>query len=129
MKFKCTITEEVLRATEKCGNDDGIAVSENCLFAYIYNQLVQNVSISNYAVNFLDRDNKRIAFKEVNLFHYLNDEISLFDQQPSIEQRRVNFLGKEYEIEIPDEVIEYWHPDPVVAVQNLINNSILQPIN
>lgn len=126
MKFKCTVTEEVIQKTAMCGLGEGVDIARNCLFAYIYNCLVGNVIVRNNTTIFLNKA-EDIIIGDIDNGVVIKNAISLFDDEKSIEQRRKNFLGKEYELEIPDEVIEYWHGDSVKAAQHLIDNPILQP--
>jgi hypothetical protein len=125
MKFKVKITQEVIDATCMCGKDCR-SVVENCLFAYCYNQLIPKVKVRSLTVDFFSKQDECMIWID----HCFKWEIALFDIYRSYEERRKNFLGKEYELEIPDQVIEYWRGDVVEAVQKLINegNKILMPI-
>ena len=127
MKFKCKVTEEVIQKTAMCGVDESKMKATNCLFAYIYNQLIPNVFVAKQHTFFLANKGGFDVIATIRNDKKLIKAIRLFDFQISIENRRANFLNEEYELEIPDEVITYWHGDTVKAVQHLIDNPILQP--
>lgn len=131
MKFKVKITQEVIDKTKMCGIDDSIDVTENCLFAYCFNQLVPRVRVCEsfekkctmVAVFYGKSQMQEMA--EVELDNEIFQAIRRFDNFPT---ERQEFLNKEYELEIPENVIIFWHGDTVAAVQKLIDNPILQPL-
>jgi hypothetical protein len=128
MKFKVKITQEVLDAVKMCGVEKKSQnyIENNCLFAYCYNQLIQNCKVCYDSILFYGKS--RQLLDTINNSNKISRAISYFDTR--IKTRATYFLNKEYELKIPDKVIEYWYKDVSKGVQKLINegNKILTPI-
>lgn len=136
MKFRITITKEVIEKSLMCGVTDKMPqgmgfsaletyVQSNCAFSKAYNQLVQ-VRVSSAYVRFFDEEGIEIAREELT-----NDQkcfVNVFDNMNEKPYERYSLIGQSFDVEIPDAVIEYWYGDAVKAVQKIIDNPILQPL-
>lgn len=126
MKFKITITKEVIDKSLMCGVDANILVHTNCAFAVAYNQLIPNTEVTHSYAWFDDEDGNNIG--ESKLMGDQIEFIQTFDCFSDDPTQRYTLVGQTFDVEIPDEVIEYWHGDAVTAAQKLIDNPIMQTV-
>lgn len=113
MKFIMNITQEIIDKGE-CGN------LSKCAFALAYNELVPNVSVASHIV-----------------FGRSSDYIGCIEAVP-LTSAQLRFIGdfdngkkcspKSFEVEIPDQVIDYYYGDAVKAAQHIANSKILIPL-
>lgn len=125
MKFKITITKDVIDKSLMCGTFQfKESVSQNCALAICYNQLIPDVGVGYPNVYFSMGLN---VVKEYMPQDQLNF-IDAFDNMMCNHMQRYTLVGQTFDVEIPDEVIEYWHGDAVTAAQKLIDNPIMQVV-
>lgn len=129
MEFTIEITKEVIDKSLMCGADNyDINISENCAFAVAYNELIPNVSVGPFYVYFGCKDLKNtIGYSK--LTPEQKSFITRFDLLGDTPKERYRLVGRKFEVEIPDEVIDYWHGDHVKVAQKLVNSNILKPVN
>lgn len=126
MKFKIRITKEVIDKSLKC-NTNNIDFPQNCAFAVAFNELIPGATVTQSYTNFYDVNNKRIG-----VWNYgqeredIESFINTFDDMQKNPQERYSLVGQEFEIEIPQKVIDYWYSDIVEVIQKIINSEILQ---
>lgn len=134
MKFKSTITKEVIDATLMCGYDETISVGTNCAYAYIINQLIPNVDVGIKSIFFKKKGEDTWTWyspvsdemQEI-ILHF--DRVGSFAKSKNYKgclRERYTLVGKECEFEIPDEVIEYWYDDVAKAAQKIANSNCLK---
>lgn len=118
MKFKIKITKEILAKSE-CNN------ALKCAFATAFNELIPYVHVGLDVTLFLKGKYEAHISCVDNTCNQINF-IERFDSAITLEQK-LAIPEQEFEVEILDEVIEYWHGDVVSAAQKLIDNPIMQP--
>lgn len=134
MKFKITITKEVIDKSLMCGTqkEQSKRITTNCAFAVAYNELIPRTNVFHDSVCFDDINGIAIRKLDGVIFHRLSfeqkDFIYKFDLMDGEPHQRYTLVGQTFDVEIPDEVIEYWHGDAVTAAQKLIDNPIMQTV-
>lgn len=129
MKFKLTITKDVIDKSLLCSTayDKNItAVGYNCAFAVAYNELVPNVWVAPHIVYFKRKDNRAIILTTCVLSLDQQRFIKEFDSFVSEPNKRYGLVGRSFDIEIPDYVIQHHYGDASKAAQKIIDNPILQ---
>lgn len=121
MKFKLKITKEILdRSRPYCPT--------MCALAEGYKELVPYVSVGMKNVLFFkDCDSSENVYSLRDLMAVVRVTREQSDFITDFDRDRIT-KEVELEVEIPDEVIEYWHGDTVEAVQLLIDNPVLKPV-
>jgi len=129
MKFQITITKEVIDKSLKCGAVDSEApITTNCGFAVAYNELIPNISVTARAVTFRKIGYYGEIIATVDLTKEQRIFIAKFDSFSLTPKERYTLVGQKFDVEVPDEVIEYWFKDSVEVVQKIIDNTIIQVI-
>lgn len=126
MKFTVTITKEVIDHSLMCqtpGNE--MNPPDNCALAYAINQIVP---VSVLQIEMVFWGNKKKILCTTRHTAVVHSFIHAFDRLRYDHMRRYELVGSNIEVDIPEEVIEYWHQDAVTAAQKLIDNPILQPV-
>jgi len=130
MKFKMKITKEILKESVRCISNDPAChhYTSNCAFAKAYNELVPNVSVGAFArtITFRDKKDEFIDFVRGTIDQ--QKFVEIFD---SIKPRtdRVHLPEQEFDVEIPDKVIEYWYQDTAEAAAKIANSQVLQLVD
>lgn len=126
MKFKLRITKDVLKKSSNCGRVGGVgSITRNCAFALAFNELVPNVAVTEYNVIFYKPESSE-TFAKVPTSTPIVNFIIKFDT--ALVSERLEFPEQEFDVEIPDNVINFYYGDTVKAVQKLINNPVLIPV-
>lgn len=115
MKFKINITQKII--------DNGRCSSpSNCAFAIAYSELVPvRVGV---VIGFLGRgefNTSEIPISCIGITSEQAEWILKFDMD------KTSVKPRSFEVEIPDEVIEYWYGDAVKAAQHIANSEVLIP--
>lgn len=127
MKFLITITKDVIDRSLMCGTDQSINDRiSGCAFAIAYGELVP-VHVLGLEIQFLN-DRQRFLDSIKTSFDQ-REFICAFDLMCHTPEERYSLVGRTFEVEIPDNVIEYHYGDSVKAAQKIINNPILQTVN
>lgn len=130
MEFIIIITKEVIDKSLRCGTSpEDVMVTKNCAFALAYRELIPHTFVGNSIVEFYKDEPSIISspFGSKILTKPQVDFIREFDFLRVKPLERYQFVGRTFEVEIPDEVIEYHYGDAVKAVQKLIDNPVLKP--
>lgn len=138
MKFKATITKEVIDKSLMCGLTGNLLgkVGENCAYAVILHELIPNCLVGDRYTSFYakntDERGKMIRIGQTKHGILMKQNIQSFDSSASYMhyKNRYDLVGKECEITIPKKVLEEYHgtSDPVEIAKLLISNEMLQPI-
>lgn len=135
MKFILKITKDILKKSSTCGSGIDNHFSSNCAFSLAFRELIPNTLVLNYDTHFLrqntglrtyDLVNSRFPDEIAHISHTQDQTafIKKFDNATIFD--RIHMAEKEFEVEIPDNVIEYYYKDAVEVAQKLINNPVLQ---
>lgn len=127
MKFKITITKEVIDKSLMCGVQSG-DVTSNCAFAVAYNQIVPFVQVSHLGALFYKSSGYDSLIASCYGSVEQEDFVTVFDSMYRYPQERYSLVGQTFDVEIPDEVIEYWYGDASKAAQKIIDNPIMQVV-
>ena len=137
MKFKVTVTKDVIDRSLMCGVGGSGQIASNCAFAVLYTDLVPNVVVTGSEAAFYK--NKRyyiggyVVFddqlQKVGLTEDQKDFIRKFDSRNSdirpegygYYMDRYELVGQEFDIEIPDAVIDYWYKDASEVAAKIAN--------
>lgn len=104
----------------------------NCAFGVAYNQLIPYSWTGQLDIWFYKSYNAFLSgdyFGKCEMTDEQSSFVTVFDKLRSTPEKRYSLVGQEFEIEIPDEVIEYWYGDSVKAAQKIIDNPILKVLN
>lgn len=126
MKFKLKITKDILRKSMMCGTNYPEDVSTNCAFALAFNELVPNTSVGLHHTLFCNENSKALSY--TNLTTEQISFIRQFDILATEPEKRLLLPEQEFDVKIPDEVINYYYGDSVKAIQHLIDNPVLTPV-
>lgn len=126
MKFKLRITKDILRKSMTCGTNYPEDVSTNCAFALAFNELVPNTSVGLYLTWFYNENSEALSY--TNLTTEQISFIRQFDRLVTEPEKRLLLPEQEFDVEIPDKVINHYYGDSVKAIQHLIDNPVLTPI-
>jgi len=126
MKFKIKITKDVIDKSLLCGTDaKNVEISTNCAFAVAFRELIP-VRVWLAETFFIDEDDEIIARvpNSPEQIGFINN----FDRLKNKPEERYKLVGQEFDVEIPDAIIEYWYGDAVTATQKIIDSEILKPV-
>lgn len=120
MKLKLKITKEILIRSRLCTSSD---VVDNCAFALAFKEIVPFTQVGSGTTTFLDKTGDTIG-----RYNHKQDQsifINNFDSNTS--EGRMLMPEQEFEVEIPDNVIEYYYQDYAVLAQKIADSKIFQP--
>lgn len=117
MKFKINITQKIIDEST-CGS------GYHCAFARAYSELVP-VSVSHETIFFLA--GKPDSLKRGFIINFVQTSSEQRVWIRNFDNGKENVLPTSFEVEIPDEVIEYWYGDAVKAAQHIANSEVLVP--
>lgn len=124
MKLKLKITKEILEKSSLCGAANGGGLlTENCAFAIAFRDIIPNTIVTKCVTYFQSKHNNTIGA----VVHSNKQErfIDLFDLSEPV--NRLLIPEQEFEVEIPDEVIEYYYQDYAVLAQKIADSKVFQP--
>lgn len=134
MKFQLTITKDILKRSAMCGAFASNPRPLNCAFALAFNELVPNVWVKNTHTIFLKKVTEDLPwladFTSSNIVAVVENTdpqkefISLFDTTTPV--GRIELPEQTFEVEIPEEVINYWFKDASEIAQKIANSEVLQ---
>ena len=110
MKLKITITKEIIDKSLMCGvpghcYNKGSHTS-NCMVAEALKQFFPNISVAYSSFNpFTGVDHKALF---IRLPEKATKMIIKFDNLRDTPEERKQFIGQSFEIDVPDEVIDYY---------------------
>lgn len=128
MKFKLVMTKDVIEKSLDCGKNGKQDLSNNCAFAVAFKELIPNVQVGLGRTAFFKDQYGARPISAVKQTDEQVDFIKVFDdlgKRGTYEARR-GLIGEEFDVEIPDEVIEFYHGDAVKAAQKIANSPVLQ---
>ena len=144
MKFTISITKDIIDKSLTCGVS-GLAPSTSageiqmsCAFAVAYNELIPMVYVETEMIYFHGRNRELLtavhATKEqtrfIEAFDSMNKGNNYMYYPNEYEGRfymnRYTLVGHWFNVEVPDEVIEYWYPDVQKAVDTIIASTSLK---
>ncbi len=124
MQFKLKITKDILKRSAMCGGSDTSLISHNCAFALAFRELIPNTAVYSEATQFND-----VNFKSIKRVHNTPAQIFFIKQfDGASPPERKDMPEQEFDVEIPDEVIEHYYGDATAAAKRLINNPVLKPV-
>lgn len=129
MKFHITITRDTINKSIDSGVDSayggvqGKSIAETCAFSVAYSELIPRVLVG-VSILFLGKDYMPIT--SVDCTKEQLDFIGQFDRLRYSPIERYNLIGREFDVEIPDKVIEYWFKDAVEVAQKIADSSSLK---
>jgi hypothetical protein len=139
MKFTITITKDVIDKSITCGvRGLGDSTAKNlhtsCAFAVAYNELVPLVYVETGDIYFYGRDNTQLAHvyatreqtKFIETFDSMNRDSDHFLISDYFYMNRYKLVGRQFEVEVPDNVIEYWYPNIQQAIDKILASSSLK---
>jgi len=117
VQFKIKITKELLELSRDCGQNEIEIVGKNCAIALALKDIFPEVFVSGYYIHPFgsEKDNK-LAELEIPLPKIAQDFVRLFDSLCSIPGVRLMIPEFEFEISIPDEIINEINIDEVRAL-------------
>jgi len=115
--FKIQITKELLELSRNCGHDEIEIIGKNCAIALALKDIFPEVFVSGYYIHpFGNDDENKIAHFEIPLPKIAQDFVKLFDSLSAIPSVRPMLPEFEFEIFIPDEIIEGIKIDEVTSL-------------
>lgn len=129
MKFHIVITKDIIDESLMHGVPSGSGVpSFSCAFENAYRKLIPHVCVSHTDIMFIDIPLDRHIWQPLTVRTTKEQKhfIDRFDKMRTKPNRRYSLVGREFDIDIPDEVIDHYYSSHVEAAQKLIDNPVLQ---
>lgn len=133
-KFIITITKEIIDKSLMWGNNN-LSVAGNCAFAKAFQEFIPNVVVSTFNTFFLKNFKNTEAATHMincdvnNTISIINNSISQiefiyrFDSYKNTPYDRYSLVGQQFEVEIPQKVIDHYYQDSVDEVNKILANS------
>jgi hypothetical protein len=112
-KIKIKVTKEVLEQSKKCPSiingvtfvgDESTTLATNCAFAIAVRDLFPNAMVGYSSIMPFEMADEGHLGKSIPLTIEMRNFIKVFDSTP--QNDRVNIPEQEFELEIPDDVLE-----------------------
>ncbi len=124
--FKITITKEVIDKSLMCGtaveNSNIEYVMGNCGIARAISELIPNIYVTEGWIRYFDLESNKII-EEPNIDSEQAKFIRKFDSYSKTPNNRYSLVGKSFNINIPQEVIDYYYQDKMNEVYEILNKS------
>lgn len=125
MKFKLVITKDIINESKECGlKPDKMQVYLNCALAEAYNELLP-AHVCTDKVMFYTNKTFSTFIGQTPLTFEQQQFIRTFDKMT--QYARYSLVGQEFDVEIPDTVIDQLYSSEVEVVQKLVNSKSLIP--
>lgn len=116
MKIKIKITKDVLRKSMYCGTDKTISSrNSSCAFALAIRDIFPNASVDYSFIHPFGRHNA----SEIRIKHYQAAYLEVFDSMDSTPKIRLDLPELEFEIDLPQSVIDAINIDDIVKSETL----------
>jgi len=112
--FKIKVTQEIFELSRNCGRNEFEIIGKNCAIALALKDIFPDVFVSGYYIHpFGSDDENKMGHFEIPLPKIAQDFVRVFDSLCAITGVRLMLPECEFDISIPDEIIEEINIDEV----------------